>query len=86
MLYYNHTTSTLETNSFHMSLSLKSELVFTKPQLTLSGNCNSHESQRLTVYREFGDSELQESNLHPFATKNSIIRNLMSKFLTSVCT
>ena len=28
----------------------------------------------------------QESNLHPFATKNSIIRNLMSKFLTSVCT
>ena len=29
---------------------------------------------------------LQESNLHPFATKNSIIRNLMSKFLTSVCT
>ena len=25
----------------------------------------------------------QESDLHPFATKNSIIRNLMSKFLTS---
>lgn len=58
MLYYNHTTSTLETNSFHVSLSLKSELVFTKPQLTLSGNCDGDESQRLTVYREFGDSEL----------------------------
>ena len=25
-------------------------------------------------------SSTQESNLHPFATKNSIIRNLMSKF------
>ena len=30
--------------------------------------------------------EAQESNLHLFATKNSIIRNLMRKFLTSVCT
>ena len=29
---------------------------------------------------------MQESNLHPFATKNSIISNLMSKFLTSMCT
>ena len=29
-------------------------------------------------------SQRQKSNLHPFATKNSIIRNLMSKFLTSV--
>ena len=28
----------------------------------------------------------QESNLYPVATKNSIIRNLISKFLTSVCT
>ena len=28
----------------------------------------------------------QESNLYPFASKNSIITNLMSKFLTSVCT
>ena len=25
-------------------------------------------------------SSTQESNLHPFATKNSIIRNLMSEF------
>ena len=41
-----------------MSISLISELVFTKPKLTPMGNCNGHESQRLTVYREFGDKEL----------------------------
>ena len=30
--------------------------------------------------------EWQGSNLHPFVTKNSVIRDLMTKFLTSVCT
>ena len=40
---HNHKISTLETNSFRMLISLESELVFTKPQLTHSGNCRSHE-------------------------------------------
>ena len=37
MVYYNHTTctSTLETKSLHMTISLKYELVFIKLQLTL---------------------------------------------------
>ena len=47
--YYNHTTSTLETNSFRVSISLKPELVFTEPQLTLSGKYCGHERQRLMV-------------------------------------
>ena len=45
--YYNHTTSTLETNSFRVSISLKSELVSTIPQLTLLGKYHGHEWQRL---------------------------------------
>ena len=56
--YYLHTTSTLETYSFRVSISLKSELVSTIPQLTLLGKYHGHEWQRLMAYREFGDRKL----------------------------
>ena len=54
-----------------MSISLISELVFTKPKLTPMGNCNGHESQRLTVYREFGVKELYGRSIKKNALFNS---------------
>ena len=57
---------------------LKSELVLTKPQLTLGNSHWSDHWQRLTVYREFSDSELcgKVGKNALFNSRPASIRNL----------